>query len=88
MLYIKTVPEYVNFFEKLLTISPQDDFVKDILELLRNLEAGCKCQRGNRYRFAKEKILNYLANINQDSLSQLKTIFNTNDFKFEELVMY
>lgn len=88
MLHLKTVPEYLNFFEKLLTILPQDESIKDILEILRNLENGCRCQRGNRYRIAKEKIIYYISSINQNALSQFKNTFDVNDFKFDELIMY
>jgi len=88
MLHIKTIPDYANFFEKLSNILPEDESVKDILHLLRNVESGCKCQRGSRYRFLKEKISSFLPNLNESAISQLKTLFNTNDFKFEELIMY
>jgi hypothetical protein len=88
MLHIKTIPDYANFFEKLSNILPEDESIKDILHLLRNVESGCRCQRGNRYRFLKDKISSYLPNLNESTISELKSLFNTNDFKFEELIMY
>lgn len=85
-LTIKTRNEYSDFFSKLEELIPQDQAVKQIKNCLFNLENGCSCKRKNRYKTCGNQIQFYTSNIESILIEKLKTIYQTENFKFEFLI--
>ena len=85
-LILKTSADYADFFNKLLTLKPEDHGIKQILNSLFNLEKGCACKRKARYRSCGNEIQFYLSNLEDNYIEQLKKIYQTQNFKFEFLI--
>lgn len=85
LITLQSVNDYVIFFEKLHKIIPQDQALLNLINQLKNIENGCKCQRRARYRNTQNNISFYVSNIKPDHLDQIKKEYTTENFKFELL---
>jgi hypothetical protein len=85
-LILKTSSDYTAFFNKLSTLKPEDQAVKQILNSLFNLENGCSCKRKGRYKNCGNQIEFYLSNLETTFIDQLKALYQTENFKFEFLI--
>lgn len=88
LITIQSVNDYVSFFERLRKIIPQDQALLNLINQLKNIENGCKCQRRARYRSAQNNTSFYISNIKPDQLDELKKEYATENFKFDALIMY
>ena len=85
LITLQSVNDYVIFFEKLRKMIPEDQALLNLINQLKNIENGCKCQRRARYRSAQNNISFYISNIKPDHLEQLKKEYGTENLKFEFL---
>jgi len=85
LITLQSINDYVIFFEKLHKIIPEDQALLNLINQLKNIENGCKCQRKARYRHAQNNISFYISNIKSERLEQLKKEYATENFKFELL---
>lgn len=85
LITIQSTNDYVIFFEKLHKILPEDQALLNLINQLKNIENGCKCQRRARYRHTQNNISFYISNIKPEHLEQLKKEYTTENFKFELL---
>lgn len=82
---IQSVGDYVMFFERLHKIIPEDQALLNLINQLKNIENGCKCQRRARYRNTQNNISFYVSNIKPEHLEQIKKEYTAENFKFELL---
>lgn len=82
---IQNINDYIEFFEKLKQHLPQDQDLINIINQLKNIENGCRCQRRNRYNHARTTIDNYIKNIDKNIIAQLIATYSAENFKFEPL---
>ena len=85
LITLQSVNDYVIFFEKLHAIKSEDQTLLNLINQLKNIENGCKCQRRARYRNTQNNISFYVSNIKPEHLDQIKKEYTTENFKFELL---
>lgn len=85
---LKTSIDYLNFFQKIKILLPNDQALDDIISSIIHLESGCKCGRSSRYNTARNKISFYLTNLPLNILEDLKKQYDTENFQFKDLINY
>jgi len=85
-LTLKTSSDYTTFFNKLSSLKPEDQAIKQILNSLFNLENGCACKRKVRYRNCGNEIQFYLSNLETTYIDELKASYQIENFNFEFLI--
>jgi hypothetical protein len=85
-LTLKTSSDYTTFFNKLSSLKPEDQAIKQILNSLFNLENGCACKRKVRYRNCGNEIQFYLSNLETTYIDELKALYQIENFNFEFLI--